>query len=59
MAIQWDNAVCVMGCVKEQSSGLEGLFNFQVHKTEELWYITFVLVYKWINVKGCTKKKSI
>ena len=28
MAIQWDNAVCVMGCVKEQSSGLEGLFNF-------------------------------
>ena len=36
MAIQWDNAVCVMGCVKEQSSGLEGLFKFQVHEAEEL-----------------------
>ena len=33
---QWDNAVCVMGCVKEQSSGLEGLFNFHVHEAEEL-----------------------
>ena len=45
MAIQKGNAVCVMGCVKDKSSGLEGLegleglkglFNFQVHEAEEL-----------------------
>ena len=36
MAIQQGNAVCVMGDPKEQSSGLEGLFNFQVHKAEFL-----------------------
>ena len=36
MAIQRGNAVCVMGCVKDTSSGLEGLFNFQVHEAEEL-----------------------
>ena len=37
MAIQKGNAVClVMGCVKDTSSGLEGLFNFQVHGAEEL-----------------------
>jgi hypothetical protein len=36
MAIQKGNAVCVMGCVKDISSGLEGLFNFQVHEAEEL-----------------------
>ena len=36
MAIQKGNAVCVMGCVKDTSSGLEGLFNFQVHEAEEL-----------------------
>ena len=26
----------VMGCPKEKSTGLEGLFNFQVHEAEEL-----------------------
>ena len=36
MAIQQGNAICVTTCVKEQSSGLEGLFNFQVHEAEEL-----------------------
>jgi hypothetical protein len=36
MAIQRGNAQCVMGCVKDTSSGLEGLFNFQVHEAEEL-----------------------
>ena len=36
MAIQKGNAFCVMGCVKDKSSGLEGLFNFQVHEAEEL-----------------------
>ena len=34
--VQQGNAVCDMGCVKEQSSGLEGQFNFQVHGAEEL-----------------------
>ena len=36
MAIQRGNAVCVMGCPKNRSSGLEGLFNFQVPETEVL-----------------------
>ena len=36
MAIQKGNAVCVMGCPKNRSSGLEGLFNFQVHEPEVL-----------------------
>ena len=36
MAIQKGNAQCVTGCVKDQSSGLEGLFNFHVHEAEEL-----------------------
>ena len=36
MAIQQGTAVCVMGCPKDISSGLNGLFNFQVHKAEEL-----------------------
>ena len=35
MAIQRGNAACVTTCVKERS-GLEGLFNFQIHKAEEL-----------------------
>ena len=34
--IQRGNAICVTTCVKDQSSGLEGLFNFQVHEDEEL-----------------------
>ena len=36
MAIQRGNAVCVMGCPKNRSTGLEGLFNFQVHEAEVL-----------------------
>ena len=36
MAIQKGNAVCVMGCPKDNPSGLDGLFNFQVHEAEEL-----------------------
>ena len=36
MAIQRGNAICVTTCVKDKSSGLEGLFNFQVHEAEEL-----------------------
>ena len=36
MAIQKGNAECVTGCVKDQSSGLEGLFNFHVQEAEEL-----------------------
>ena len=35
MAILQGNAACVTTCVKERS-GLEGLFNFQIHETEEL-----------------------
>ena len=31
------NGVCVMGCPKEKSTGLDDLFNFQVHEAEELW----------------------
>ena len=30
------NAQCVQGCVKDRSSGLEGLFNFHVQEAEEL-----------------------
>ena len=37
IAIQKSNAQCVIGCVKDQSSGLEGLFNFHVQEAEELW----------------------
>ena len=36
MAIQRGNAICVMGCPKDRSPGLEGLFNFQVYEAEEL-----------------------
>jgi NADH:ubiquinone oxidoreductase subunit F (NADH-binding) len=36
IAIQKGNAVCMMGCPKDIFSGLEGLFNFQVHEAEEL-----------------------
>ena len=36
MAIQKGNALCVTGCVKDQSSGLEGLFNFHKQEAEEL-----------------------
>ena len=36
MAIQRGNAVCVMVCSKNTSTGLEGLFDFQVHEAEEL-----------------------
>ena len=32
MAIQRGNAVCVMGCPKNTSTGLEGLFNFKYTK---------------------------
>ena len=35
IAIQKRNAVCIMGCPKDIYSGLEGLFNFQVHEAEE------------------------
>ena len=35
IAIQKGNAVCIMGCPKDIYSGLEGLFNFQVHEAEE------------------------
>ena len=40
MAIQRGNAICVTTCVKDQSSGLEGLFNFQVHEAEEVYIYT-------------------
>ena len=36
MAIQRGNAVCVMGCPKSTSTGLEGLFNFHVQEAEML-----------------------
>ena len=36
MAIQKGNAVCVMGCPKKTSPGLEGLFNFHVQEAEML-----------------------
>ena len=35
MAIQRGNVVSVMGCPKDTSSGLDGLFNFQVHEADE------------------------
>ena len=36
IAIQRGNAQCVQGCVKDRSSGLEGLFNFHVQEADEL-----------------------
>ena len=36
MAIQKGNAQCVTGCVKDRSSGFEGLFNFHVQEADEL-----------------------
>ena len=36
MAIQKGNAVCVRGCPKKLSPGLEGLFNFHVQEAEML-----------------------
>ena len=36
MAIHQGTAVCVMGYPKNTSTGLYGLFNFQVHEAEEL-----------------------
>ena len=36
MAIQLGNAVCVMGCPKDTSTGIKALFKFQVHEVEEL-----------------------
>ena len=36
MAVQKGNVVCVMGCPKDNSSDLDGLFNFQLHEAEEL-----------------------
>jgi hypothetical protein len=36
MAIQTGNAVCVRGCPKKSSLGLEGLFNFHVQEAEML-----------------------
>merc|ERR1711997_398110 len=36
IAIQKGNAQCVTGCVKDRSSGLEGLFNFHVQQADEL-----------------------
>ena len=36
MAIQKGNAVCVRGCPKKTSPGLEGLFNFHVQEAEML-----------------------
>ena len=36
-SLQRGNAQCVQGCVKDRSSGLEGLFNFHVQEAEELW----------------------
>ena len=34
MAVQKGKVVCVMGCPKDNSSDLDGLFNFQVHEEE-------------------------
>ena len=36
MAIQKGNAVCVRGCPKKTSPGLEGLFSFHVQDVETL-----------------------
>ena len=36
MVIQKGNAVCVRGCPKKDSPGLEGLFNFHVQEAEML-----------------------
>jgi hypothetical protein len=36
MVIQQGNAVCVMGCPNNTSTGLEGLINFQVYEAEVL-----------------------
>ena len=37
ISIQKGNAQCVQECVKDQFSGLEGIFNFHVQEAEELW----------------------
>ena len=36
IAIEKGNAQCVTGCVKDRSSGFEGLFNFHVQEADEL-----------------------
>ena len=36
MAIQGGNAVCIMGCPKNIPTGLEGLFDCQVHVEAEV-----------------------
>ena len=36
IAILRGNSQCVEGCVKDRSSGLEGLFNFHVQEAEEV-----------------------
>ena len=36
ITIQKGNAVCVRGCPKKTSPGLEGLFNFHVQEAEML-----------------------
>ena len=45
MAIERGNAVCVMGCPKNISSGLEGQFNYQVHEAEVMWLKKYAYVY--------------
>ena len=44
MAIQRGNAICVMGCPKDRSPGLKGLFNFQVYEAEELKKIIYIFI---------------
>ena len=45
MAIQQRNAVCEYGLPKKRSSGLEGLFNFQVHEAEVLWLKKYIYIF--------------
>ena len=49
MAIQRGNAICVTTWVKDTSSGLEGLFNFQVHEAEELWRKNIYIYTKYLS----------
>ena len=42
MAIQQGNVVCVMRCLKNISTGVEGLFNYQVHEAEVLRQNIFI-----------------
>ena len=59
MAIQRGNAFCAMGCPKNISTSLEGLFNFQVHEAFQIKINKVELVRRSWKVCKIQKKSSI